>query len=44
MLNQMEEAAQAQRKKAGLKASKSSERDAELDALISGAMKSSTGP
>jgi hypothetical protein len=39
MLTQVEEAAQAQRKKAGLKAPKSSERDAELDALINGAMK-----
>jgi hypothetical protein len=39
MLNQVEEAAQAQRKKAGLKAPKTSAHDAELDALINGAMK-----
>jgi hypothetical protein len=40
VLNQVEEAAQAQRKKAGLKAPKTSKRDAELDELISGSMKS----
>lgn len=40
MLNQVEEAAQAQRKKAGLKAPKTSQRDAELDELINGAMQS----
>jgi hypothetical protein len=40
MLNQVEEAAQAQRKRAGLKAPKTSQRDAELDELISGAMQS----
>jgi hypothetical protein len=40
MLNQIEEVAQAQRKQAGLKAPTISERDAELDELISGAMKS----
>jgi hypothetical protein len=39
MLNQVEEAAQAQRKKAGLKAPKTAQHDAELDALINGAMK-----
>jgi hypothetical protein len=40
MLNQVEEAAQAQRKKAGLKAPQTSPHDAELDALINGAMAS----
>jgi hypothetical protein len=39
VLNQVEEAAQAQRKQAGLKAPKASKRDAELDDLINGAMK-----
>jgi hypothetical protein len=42
VLNQVEAAAQAQRKQAGLKAPKTSKRDAELDALISGATKSKT--
>jgi hypothetical protein len=40
MLNQVEEAAQAQRKQTGLKAPKTTQRDAELDELINGAMKS----
>lgn len=40
VLNQVEEAAQAQRKRAGLEAPKASKRDAELDDLINGAMKS----
>jgi hypothetical protein len=40
MLNQVEEAAQAQRRQAGLKAPKTSQRDAELDELINGAMTS----
>jgi hypothetical protein len=42
VLNQVEEAAQAQRKQAGLKAPKTSKRDAELDDLINGAMKPKT--
>jgi hypothetical protein len=42
VLNQVEEAAQAQRKQAGLKAPKASKRDAELDELINGAMNSKT--
>jgi hypothetical protein len=42
VLNQVEEAAQAQRKQAGLKAPRTSKRDAELEELISGAMKSKT--
>lgn len=37
LLNQVEEAAQARRKDEGLKAPKTSQRDAELDALINGA-------
>jgi hypothetical protein len=40
VLNQVEEAAQAERKEKGLKAPKTSKRDAELDQLISGSMKS----
>jgi hypothetical protein len=40
VLNQVEEAAQAQRKEKGLKAPKTSKRDAELDELITGTMKS----
>lgn len=42
VLNQVEEAAQAQRKQAGLKAPAAGKHDAELDALINGAMKSKT--
>jgi hypothetical protein len=40
VLDRVENVAQAQRKKSGQAAPKSSKRDAELDALISGSMKS----
>lgn len=42
VLNQVEEAAQARRKQTGLQAPKPTKRDAELEELINGAMKSKT--